>query len=67
MKLKLVKTINVFSNGSIHFRYNLESLIKKNNRNTFSKTDDKNFKLNQKKPTSFTVFSQSLKYKNRYR
>ena len=51
--MKLLKIINVSSNGSCYFNYQSINLIKKNNQNIFLKNDDKNFILNKKKKNKF--------------
>ena len=61
--MKLFKIINVSSNGSFYFQYNV---LKTKNSNLFKKKDDKNFKLNQKKSTNKNTFTQSLHYKKKY-
>jgi hypothetical protein len=61
--MKLFKSINIFSNGSFYIQSNQ---IKKSNKPIFKKTDDKNFKFNQKKMTSQNNFSQSINYKKKY-
>ena len=64
--MKLLKSINISSDGSCYFRYQPVNLIKKNNRNVFQEIDDKNFKLNKKTTTSSTTFKKSFNYKNKY-
>ena len=64
--MKLVKIINVSSNGGFYFHYQNINLVKKNNRNIFQKNDDKNFILNKKKIINYNSFGQSLNYKNKY-
>ena len=59
--MKLFKYINIFSDGSFCFDY---SLLKNNI--VFTKNDDKNFKLNQKKINNKKNFQQSLNYKKKY-
>lgn len=46
--MKIFKSINVSSNGSFYFSYNLETPLN-NKFVVFQKQDDKNFVLNQKK------------------
>ena len=64
--MKLVKTVNISSDGSLHFHYEPITLIKKNNRIIFQEMDDKNFILNKKKATKLNVFRKSFNYKNKY-
>ena len=64
--MKLLKTINIFSDGSFNFCYQPINLIKKNNRNKFQETDYKNFALNQKITTKLATFKKSFSYKNKY-
>ena len=64
--MKLLKIINISSNGSYYFNYRPISLIKKNNRNIFLKYDDKNFVLNRKRKINSNTFKQSLNYKRKY-
>ena len=59
--MKLFKYINISSDGSFCFDY---SLLKNNI--VFTKNDDKNFKLNQKKINNKKNFQQSLNYKKKY-
>ena len=61
--MKTFKSVQVFSNGSLNIQL---SSIKKSNKPIFKKTDDKNFKLNQKKITSHNTFFQSINYKKKY-
>lgn len=61
--MKAFKSIQVFSNGSLNIQFNS---IKKSNKPIFKKIDDKNFKLNQKKMTSYNTFFQSINYKKKY-
>ena len=64
--MKILKIINISSDGSIYFSYHPKNLIKKNNKNIFQKNDDKNFILNKKKTTQFSSFEKSSSYKNKY-
>ena len=64
--MKLFKTINIFSDGSFYFRYQQVNFIKKNNRNTFQESDDKNFAFYQKKTTKSNTFKKLFNYKNKY-
>ena len=61
--MKAFNSIQVFSNGSLNIQFNS---IKKSNKPIFKKIDDKNFKLNQKKMTSYNTFFQSINYKKKY-
>ena len=64
--MKLLKKINVFSNGSFCFCYTLETSSNNNKLVFFRKVDDKNFALNQKKVTSNIDSKYSLYYKKKY-
>ena len=65
--MKLLKIIQISSNGSLHFHYDIKDSFKKINRNSLKKNDDKNFKLNQKKIHSSYLFGKKqLSYKKKY-
>jgi hypothetical protein len=61
--MKTFKSVQIFSNGSLNIQFNS---IKKSNKPTFKKIDDKNCKINQKKVTDQTTFSQSINCKKKY-
>ena len=63
--MKVFKSINISSNGSLHFCYHIE--ISLNNKFiSFQKQDDKNFGLNQKKSKRVIESKHSSYYKKKY-
>ena len=63
--MKNFKSINISSNGSLYFCYNMEFSLN-NKLAVFQKQDDKNFSLNQKKAKSKIESKQSSYYKKKY-
>ena len=63
--MKIFKNINVSSNGSIYFCYNVETFLN-NKLINFQKQDDKNFVLNQKKYKKNIDSKYSSNYKKKY-
>lgn len=63
--MKAFKNINISSDGSFYFSYNLE--VSLNNKFVnFQKQDDKNFALNQKKRKKIVESKYSSYYKKKY-
>jgi hypothetical protein len=63
--MKIFKSINVSSNGSLYFYHNVETSLN-NKLVNFQKQDDKNFNLNQKKIKKNMESKHSSYYKKKY-
>jgi hypothetical protein len=63
--MKIFKSINVSSNGSLYFYHNVEMSLN-NKLVNFQKQDDKNFNLNQKKSKKNMESKHSSYYKKKY-
>lgn len=64
--MKIVKNINISSNGSLHFYYGLKTSLNNNKLISFKKQDDKNFILNQKEQKKNIESKHSFYYKKKY-
>lgn len=63
--MKIFKNINVSSDGSFYFSYDLEASLSGKFVN-FQKQDDKNFAFNQKKQKKLIESKYSSYYKKKY-
>ena len=63
--MKIFKNINIASNGSLYFCYNVELACSTNPIN-FQNQDEKNFNFNQKKVKGNIDSKQSSYYKKKY-
>jgi hypothetical protein len=65
IKMKIFKTVVIFSDGSVQFSSNIEAVLT-NKLVSFQKQDDKNFVLNQKKHKKSVDSKYSSLYKKKY-